>query len=166
MTYLSPDPAEVAELLIGMMELPWPTTEVERRRYFEVLGLEDLDVVPPREDEPDNLSRWFTTSLAGDVHGICTMFRDEFLGLDLFCYNEPGDKGPRARAGFAGIQDGLKSVFGDPDEVWGPTNEPACLWQLDPLQLDMHCFQRGSSGVMVGPDHAARSAANDAAHQE
>jgi hypothetical protein len=27
--------------------------------------------------------------------------------------------------------------------------------------LDMYCFQRGQSGIMVGPDHAERSAAYD-----
>ena len=34
------------------------------------------------------------------------------------------------------------------------------------LMLEMYCFQRLTSGVMVGPSHAERTAANDQAHDQ
>ena len=35
-----------------------------------------------------------------------------------------------------------------------------------PLMLAMYCFQRLTSGIMVGPHHAERTAANDDAHHQ
>jgi hypothetical protein len=128
------------------------------------LGLDDLDELPRRAEEPDGVSRRFTTSLPGSVDGISTMFRGEFLGLSLFCYHEPIGDGPRARAGFAALEAHLSRAFGPPVERWGTAAEPACLWRPGPLMLDMYCFQRLSRGIMVGPSHAERSAANDALH--
>lgn len=162
---LSPDPADLAALLGRMCQQSWPTTESERRRYFAAVGLRDLEVLPAFDGDPDSRSRRFTTSLEGDVDGISTMFGEEFLGLCLFCYNEPGANGPQARAGFTGLVRHLGGVFGPPVEEWGPPSEPACLWRSGLLRLDMYCFQRGSSGIMIGLDHTERSAAHDAAHR-
>lgn len=163
MTELNPPPTELADLLIQMTRLDWPTDEADRRRYFDILDLNDIDTVPKRNDEPDTRMIRFATALP-DVDGTCTMFRDEFLGLSLFCYNEPGDHGPAARAGYASLRDVLSRSLGAPSEEWGTPIEPACLWRTGPLWIDMYCFQRLHSGVMVGPSHAERSAANDAAH--
>jgi len=30
-----------------MTRLPWPTTEADRRRYFDALGLHDLNIPTP-----------------------------------------------------------------------------------------------------------------------
>ena len=166
MTELTPSTKDVADLLIRMTQLEWPTTEKDRLHYFNTLGLRDEEVLPPRDDDPDNVWLRFTTSLAGQVDGNCSMFRGEFLGLSLFCYNQPMDNGPQARAGYAGLRDDLSTALGDPIEEWGSTSEPACLWRTGPLLLDMYCFQRLASGIMVGPSHAERTAANDDAHDQ
>lgn len=166
MIALTPTTEEVADLLTRMTHLRWPTTEEDRLRYFDSLGLHDLDLLPPHKDDSDSLARRFTTSLPGAVDGICTMFRGEFLGLSLFCYSQRLDNGPHARAGYAGLKHHLSQTIGIPDEEWGAPSEPACLWRPEPLMLDMYCFQRLSSGIMVGPSHAERSAANDAAHEQ
>ena len=162
---LIPPPEDVAELLIQMTELEWPTSEDDRRAYFDALGLRDLDTIPQREDDPDSTWRRFTTSLPG-VEGSCSVFREQFLGLSLFCYNEPGDDGPQARVGYPALRDHLSRRLGAPVEEWGTPREPACLWQPGPLLLDMYCFQRLRSGVMVGPSHAERSAAHGVAIEE
>jgi hypothetical protein len=165
MTQLNPDPADVADLVIKMSQEPWPTTETDRQRYFNALGLHDLALVPQRKDDPHIVWRRFTTSLPGNVEGNCVMFGGEFLGLSLFCYTEPVDNGPQSQAGFASLKRGLSRAFGSPVEEWGSPSAPACLWRPGPLLLDMYCFQRRSSGIMLGPSHAERSAANDAAHE-
>jgi hypothetical protein len=162
-TELTPSPADVADLLIQMTRLDWPTNEADRRRYFDILGLHDLDTLPQRDDEADSTMIRFATALPG-VDGICTTFRDEFLGLSLFCYNQPLEDGPEARAGYAGLRGEPNRYLGQPIEEWGTSTEPACLWPSGPLSIDMYCFQRLRSGVMVGLFHAERSAANDAAH--
>lgn len=157
----TPAPEAVADLVLQMIQRDWPTTEEERRRSFGVLGLEDRDPVPPG-DEHESEMRRFATSLPG-VDGISTMFRDEFLGLSVFCYDEPLDDGPAARAGLTGLRNELDRRLGSPLEEWGPPNEPACLWEPGPLLVELYCFQRLRSGLMVGVSHAARSAAHDAA---
>jgi hypothetical protein len=50
------------------------------------------------------------------VEGSCVMFRGEFLGLSLFCYTEPIDDGPQARAGFASLKRGISRTFGPPSK--------------------------------------------------
>lgn len=49
------------------------------------------------------------------------MFRGEFLSLSLFCYNEPIDNGPAARAGYAAPGNnrtvGMSSWALDPSRV-------------------------------------------------
>ena len=93
MLNLTPPPADVAGLLVEMTRLEWPTGEADRRRYFDLLGLHEGDTLPQRDDEPDSTMIRFTTSLP-DVNGSCTMFRDQFLGLSLFCYDDPVENGP------------------------------------------------------------------------
>lgn len=163
MTQLNPPPKQIVDLLVEMTRLDWPTTEVERQNYFDRLHLRDLDTVPHRDDSPDTTMTRLDSALP-DVDGTSTMFRGEFLGLSLFCYNEPIDNGPAAQAGYAALRDELSRSLGEPTEEWGTPTEPACLWQIGPLWIDMYCFQRLPSGIMVGPTHAQRSAANDAAH--
>ena len=166
MTELTPSTEDVTDLLICMIQLEWPTTESDRLRYFDALGLRDQEVLPPRDDDPDSVWTRFTTSLPGQVDGNCSMFRGEFLGLSIFPYSESIENGPQARAGYAGLRHHLSAALGDPIEEWGPTSEPACLWRTGLLMLEMYCFQRLTSGVMVGPSHAERTAANDQAHDQ
>ena len=162
MTELTPSPTVVADLLIRMTSLHWPTTEADRRRYFDLLGLHDLDTVPQRDDEPDAMMIRFATSLPA-VQGTCTMFREEFLGLGLFCYDEAREDGPEARAGYARLRNRLSNYLGPPMEEWGSPTEPACCWRSGPLMIDMYCFQRLRSQIMVGVGHVERSAAHEAA---
>jgi hypothetical protein len=57
----------------------------------------------------------------------------------------------------------LTDAFATPTEEWGSLREPACLWQLGAVSVDMYYFQCDPSGTMVGTSHTARSAAYDAA---
>lgn len=160
---LEPPSADLANLLIRMTEREWPTTEVDRLHFFHRHGLHDVD--SPRPDDSDlNIEhRHFGTALPGAVLGTATMFRGELLGLSLFPYDEPIGNGPLARVGYVALRDQLSQRLGPPVEEWGTPNEPACLWRPGPLLLDMYCFQRLQSGIMVGPSHAERSAALDMA---
>jgi len=160
---LEPPPADVAGLLLRMTELQWPSTEEDRLGFFHRLGLHDVDGPRPGDSDLDIEHRQFGTALSSAVHGTATMFRGEFLGLSLFLYDEPTDNGLLARAGYTALRDELSQRLGPPVEEWGNANEPACLWRPGLLLLDMYCFQRLRSGIMVGPSHAKRSAALDAA---
>jgi len=153
---LDPAAEDVADLLVRMCREPWPTTEQERCDYFTVLGLHEQEHLPVRDDDPGSTSLRFATSLPG-VDGICSAFRDEFLGLSLFCWAEQCDNGLQARAGHPALRDLLSRSFGTPTEEWGPTAEPACCWVVGPLTIEMYCFQRLQSSVMVGPSHSPLS---------
>lgn len=166
MIQLEPTAEAVADLLARMCREPWPTTEQDRRDYFATLGLTDQALLPVRGDDADSVWRRFTSALPEQVGGNCSTFRGEFLGLSLFCWPEQVDNGAQARAGYASLQELLNQEFGAPVEEWGTDSEPACLWTVGPLTLEMYCFQRLHSSVMVGPSHTIRSAANDAAHQD
>ena len=166
MTQLEPTAEAVADLLVRMCREPWPTTEQDRRDYFATLGLTDQELLPVRDDDADSTWRRFTTALPEQVGGNCSTFRGEFLGLSLFCWPDQVDNGAQARTGYATLQELLNQEFGASVEEWGTDNEPACLWTVGPLTLEMYCFQRLHSSVMVGPSHTTRSAANDAAHQD
>ncbi|WP_204911623.1 hypothetical protein [Microlunatus spumicola] len=146
-----------------MTELAWPTTEEERLVFFDELGLHDVE--SPRSDDsvPGAERRWFASDLAEGLGGTATTFRGEFLGLTLFAYDEPVENGERARAGYAAVRDYVSRRLGPPLEEWGTATEPACLWHPGPLMIDLYCFQRQQSGIMIGPDHADRSAAYDEA---
>jgi hypothetical protein len=165
MIELTPTPKDLSDLLVRMCQEPWPTSEEDRLRYFSALHLTDGEVLedPPHHRDPDSRSRRFTTALPGQVDGNCSMFRDQFLGLQLFAYNQFEPNQAFAREGYAALKQLLTEAFGDPVEEWGPPNQPACLWRPGPLMLDMYCFQEHSSGIMVGPAHSERSAASDAA---
>ena len=165
MSELSPPAEDLAALLIRMCQLPWPTTEEDRRRYFCDLQLSDGEVIHMNSHQSDPETRWrcFTTALPGQVEGTCTMFRDQFLGLYLSAYNQHEPHGQPATEGWALVRYLLSQVLGDPLEEWGAADNPACLWQPGVLTLDMYCSQTPSSGIMVGPCHTQRSAANDAA---
>jgi len=83
------------------------------------------------------------------------MFRGEFLGLSLFCYNEPLEDGPEARAGYAGLRDQLNRYLGRPIEEWGTPTEPASLWRSAPLAIDMtasNAFEAGSWSGRATPN--------------
>lgn len=164
MSDLDPSPAALADLVVRTTELDWPTTDAERLAYFAALGLHDAEEAPRGSAQvAGHRSRLFTSELSAAVHGIAGTFRDEFLGLSVFAYEEPGDDGALARAGFAALRSELGSRLGAPVEEWGTSETPACLWRPGPLVLDLYCFQRLSSGIMVGPVHATRSAALDEA---
>lgn len=162
---LTPPPAEIGELLVRMTRLEWPTSEDQRLAYFAALDLQDVDEPSRSVEYPESTMLRFATSIPG-VDGNCSMFRDEFLGLSLFGYNERAANSAAARVGYAALQEHLCDHLGPPVEEWGSESEPACLWRPGPLLLDLYYFQRPSSGIMVGPSHAERSAANDAAAAE
>ena len=161
MVDLQPSSSDLADLLVRMTELEWPTTELERLRFFDALGLRDSESPRPDEHVPGSERRLFVTDLSSTLSGTSTMFHGQFLGLGLFAYDEPIENGELARVGYAAVRERVSQRLGLPVEEWGTDDEPACLWHPGPLMLDMYCFQRHRSGIMVGPDHADRSAAYD-----
>lgn len=87
--------------------MPWPTSEQERLRYFDELGLQDADESPQgtvNERLPEMLDHSFTVPFLKGVDGVCNLFRGEVLGLSLFCYNRPVDDDPQTREAFAQLQ--------------------------------------------------------------
>lgn len=163
MRELNPPVESLVELVVAMVDGTWPTTEEERQRFYGRLGLTELQWDSSEVDQRKGgrtVSHRFVTTLPR-VDGMDTMFRGEFLGLSLFAYNEPGDDGAESRTAFPLLKDMLSARLGAPAEEWGTSREPACYWAVGPLQVEMYCFQRLSSGVMLGPSHAGRSAAND-----
>ncbi|GAB2572837.1 hypothetical protein [Microlunatus antarcticus] len=159
MVDLEPTAADLADLVVRMTELAWPTTEDERLVLFDQLGLHDVESPRPDENVPGAERRWFASDLSSGLGGTATMFRGEFLGLGLFAYDEPVEDGERARVGYAAVRELVSRRLGPPVEEWGSAAEPACLWHPGPLMIDLYCFQRQRSGIMIGPDHADRSAA-------
>lgn len=137
---LTPTTGELGDLLVRMTQEPWPTTETERHGYFDRLGLRDLGPFEAHRDDHDTSRGRFATSLPGAVDGTYTVFRGELLGLSVFAYTERIANSPRARAGYAGIQESLGHAIGRPVEQWGPATEPACLWRPGLLLLEMYCF--------------------------
>lgn len=165
-TELVPSPAALADLLARMVQRPWPTTEQDRLSYFHELGLQDADESGQgtvEEQAPKMVFHDFTVPLMIGVGGLCIAFRGEVLGLSLSCYSQPGSGHPEAPEAYDLLHAQLSATLGAPVEEWGSSAEPACLWQAGDLHLDMYCFQRGSSGLLVGPSHSERSAASDAA---
>lgn len=155
----------MSDLLVRMTRFEWPTIDDERLDFLASLGLRDTGAGESKADEPD--STWHSLGTPWpSVHGIDTVYREEFLGFSLFRYEEHGSDGALARAGFAGLRKLLSDALGPPVQEWGTLHEPACFWRPGPLTIEMYCFQRHSSGVMVGPSHTERSAANDAAHDQ
>ncbi len=154
-----PDPVELADLLVRATRLQWPTTEDERRNFFTALGLRDLGAPETPEADPRTVWRRFTTALPGEADGSAVTSHGEFLALHVVAYNQQGDDGTAAREGFGVLRKHLGGAFGPPAEEWGTPQEPACVWLLARLTLEMYCFQRGSSGVTVGLSHTQRSAA-------
>jgi hypothetical protein len=163
MVDLTPSAADLASLVVRMTELAWPTTEAERLVFFGELGLHDVESPRPDDSVPGAERRWFASDLSDGLGGTATTFRGEFLGLTLFAYDEPVENGELARVGYAAVRDHVSRRLGPPVEEWGTVAEPACLWHPGPLMLDLYCFQRLRSGIMIGPDHADRSAAHDEA---
>lgn len=163
MVDLEPSASDLATLIVRMTELEWPASEAERLVFFAGLGLHDVESPRPDDNVAGAERRWFSSDLSTAVSGTATMFEGEFLGLALFAYNEPVENGELARAGYAAVREQVSGRLGPPVEEWGSATEPACLWHPGPLMLDMYCFQRLQSGIMIGPDHADRSAAYDEA---
>ena len=159
MPVLSPPVDDLAELVLGTLEEPWPTTDDDRRSFHRRLGLQEEDVAGNTDDDQTSMSN-LATSLPG-VTGVDTMFRGEFLGLSLFAYTQHHDDGAESRTAYPLLRHILSDRLGSPAEEWGPSNEPACFWLSGALQLEMYCFQRRLSGIMLGPSHVARSAAHD-----
>ena len=163
MTELIPPVADLADLVLAMVDPPWPTTEDDRLDFYRRVGLTQLEWDNSGFDErPDDHSVWhrFATSLP-EVDGMDTMFRDQFLGLSLFAYNQPGDDGPASRTAYPLLKDRFTARFGAPTEEWGTEREPACYWAVGAVQVEMYCFQRLASGVMLRPSHRDRTAEHD-----
>jgi hypothetical protein len=58
MIELIPPAEEVADLLVEMTRAPWPTSEEDRLRYFQPLGLHDLEHRSvPEQDRDARMSR-------------------------------------------------------------------------------------------------------------
>jgi hypothetical protein len=161
--------AGVEVLVVDMEGATTSRAAVVHARTLEVL--EELHVsrrmvadgvtVP---DDPNIVWRRLTTSLPGMWKATASYCAASSSVLAcsatpsrLTTAHNPGPASPASNAASAAPS--------DPVEKWGSPSEPACLWRSGPLLLDMYCFQRRSSGIMIGPSHAERSADNDAAYE-
>jgi hypothetical protein len=79
--------------------------------------------------------------VSGVVDASISLFRGELLGIHITCYNQRQDNAAQAQEGFAAAKQLLTDAFGPPTEEWGSLREPACLWQLGAVSVDMYCFQ-------------------------
>jgi len=147
---LRPDPVELTALLLRATGLPWPDTEDQSRGFYSALNFRSLSNPETAQDDPQTTWRRFRTALIGEADGSTVTTRGKLLALQITAYNERGDDGPAAREGFNLLRQHLSSALGAPIEEWGAAREPACRWHPVPMTVEMYCFQRGSSGVMVG----------------
>lgn len=162
MTELDPPACDVAALTFQILEGEWPTSDDQRQRFFALLGLYPGDGEATQDQQcPGTMWRTFDTPLPG-VHGNGSMSDGALLGLCLFAYDEAGADGPQSRAAYPQLRAQLINRLGLPEEEWGPSNQPACSWTVEPLQIEMYCFQEHASGLMIGIHHAQRSAAFEA----
>lgn len=99
MTTLEPSPSEIADLLVAMTELEWPTSEDERLRFFRRLGLRDTSSPEPGDDGLHTEHWNITTTALPAVEGMAYTFRGEFRGLSLLAYDGPRTDGPLAATG-------------------------------------------------------------------
>jgi hypothetical protein len=150
MSQLDPDPSAVADLVVRVTRLPWPSGTTDHDRYFAELGLVGAGPAEAPRNDRDTQWRRLTTPLSGVVDASISLFRGELLGIHITCYNQRQDNGPQAQEGFAAVKQLLTDAFGPPTEEWGSLREPACLWQLSAVSVDTYCFQRDPSGTMVG----------------
>ena len=67
MSQLVPDPSAVADFVVRMTRLPWPSGAADRDRYFAELGLVDAGPAGAPRNDPDTQWRRLTTPLSGVV---------------------------------------------------------------------------------------------------
>jgi hypothetical protein len=91
---LVPDPSAVADLVVRMTRLPWPSGAADRDRYFAELGLVNAGPAGAPRNDPDTQWRRLTTPLSGVVDASISLFRGELLGIHLTCYNQRQDNSP------------------------------------------------------------------------
>lgn len=136
MPTLTPNVENVAGLVLDMMDGTWPTSDDDRQVFYSSHGLTQVASSAGealRREHGRTLMHQFETSLPG-VYGIDTMFRDEFLGLSLFAYDESVDDGAASRAAYPLLRDLLSDRLGAPAEEWGTAHEPACYWRCGPCR--------------------------------
>lgn len=157
---LSPDPIELTDLLLRATRLPWPDSEDQRLGFFSALGFRDCSTVETAKDDPPSNWRRFSTALIGEADGSAVTSRGRLLALQIAAYNERDQDGAAAREGFYVLRQHLSSALGPPIEEWGTAQEPACAWHPAPMTVEMYCFQRGSSGVLIGLSRTGSSQAS------
>lgn len=164
MAALHPEPTDVASLVLALVSQPWPSNPEELSSYTNGFHLAALSARSPTGDQSSLRSHWYTTFLGDQVKCQVSTFRDELLGVHFTVYEERGDCGVDARRGFAALSELLTAALGVPNEQWGTEDQPASLWRVGELYIEMYCFQKDPSGVLVGPSHAARNALHDSYH--
>ena len=156
---LIPDPADIVAILGGIALTPWPTTATERVEAYAPFGLSE-----GVELEPDDSGLELSTMLAPGIQFItASSFGGEFVGIALHLYGNSGSLFADTIRGYEELAKLLERRFGRPEVVGGDENFPALGWSLGPLSLELYAFTVRDSGVMVGIEHTARSAAYEAA---
>jgi hypothetical protein len=97
MSQLVPDPTAVANLVVRMTRLPWPSGAADRDRYFAELGLVDGGLPERRGTIPIPSGRCSRPPLSGVVDASVSLFRCELLGIHITCFNQRQDNGPPRR---------------------------------------------------------------------
>lgn len=158
MADMVPAVTDLADMVLRIAGQAWPATEIERVAMFDRLGLRLVDEPPTPSADPRLTFQPVQTPLPA-VTGSLSEVDGKFLGLDFFAYAQHQDDGPWARQASPELKRLVSAGLGDPAEEWGSAREPACSWLTGALRVEMYCFQRLTSVVMLGIDHVARSEA-------
>lgn len=160
---LEPAVSDLADLVTSMFVNDWPRTEDERRQWFHDLGLTETGSASAHvQMKPEYHLNGMSTSLSGFVTGVCSMFRNEFLGLSLFAYSSNLPDGVSALTALPELAAKFDAALGPRAEQWGTSSEPALLWRQGALHLEMYCIQQPHSQIMLSLGHTARSEALEA----
>ena len=147
----------LTDLVLGVLDRPWPTTEVERDRLLTDLGLAPMENTAPHTRQEPGLV-WADCVDRG-LRLVGAMFRGEFMSLDIFTAESVA---AAVRLQYGAVRTRLVERLGTPVEDWGPPSEPACRWLVEGIGVEMYCHGRDSPGLQIGLSHAGRGAVHEA----
>lgn len=138
-TEVRPSPAELADLVVRLVESEWPTSEEERQAWFRTHGLQIRD---QEEDPRDGASRSFVgggpPEWGWSRCGWGT-FEEEFVGVVFFLWRGTSmDESERLAREVRSL---LVARFGEPDEsdsVELPDGRFTAFWRTGGRTVDLY----------------------------
>lgn len=150
-----PDPRAVVALVQAVMSHDWPDGPVERRDYFEGLGLTDGGML--RSEDP-RVEEGLLDAPALAAEGMWAGLDGRLFSIGLFLYAEAGKSGI-TEAGYQALRSGLTAVLGPPEEEdEGQGGESAAFWTGNGVLLELYCHLRDARTVQLGLSHMGLNA--------